>query len=131
MSYRTVDREQAITNRGLLNSRTFSNIKQSTGGKPPEKVGASWQQTRRHVSQKKQGHWKKCPCLSRGPPRWLGSRESACNAGDPGEVRLISRSGGSPGEGKATHSSVLAWRIPWTEELGGLQSMGSQRVGHD
>ena len=31
----------------------------------------------------------------------------------------------------ATHSSILAWRIPWTEELGGLQSMGSQRVGHD
>ena len=30
-----------------------------------------------------------------------------------------------------THSSILAWRIPWTEELGGLQSMGSQRVGHD
>ena len=34
-------------------------------------------------------------------------------------------------EGMATHSSVLAWRIPWTEESGGLQSMGSQRVGHD
>ena len=31
----------------------------------------------------------------------------------------------------ATYSSILAWRIPWTEELGGLQSMGSQRVGHD
>ena len=31
----------------------------------------------------------------------------------------------------ATHSSLLAWRIPWTEEPGGLQSMGSQRVGHD
>ena len=31
----------------------------------------------------------------------------------------------------APHSSILAWRIPWTEELGGLQSMGSQRVGHD
>ena len=31
----------------------------------------------------------------------------------------------------ATHSSILAWRIPWTEESGGLQSMGSQRVGHD
>ena len=31
----------------------------------------------------------------------------------------------------ATHSSVLAWRIPWMEEPGGLQSMGSQRVGHD
>ena len=31
----------------------------------------------------------------------------------------------------ATHSSVLAWRIPWTGEPSGLQSMGSQRVGHD
>ena len=31
----------------------------------------------------------------------------------------------------ATHSSVLAWRIPWTEEPGGLQSMGSRRVEHD
>ena len=31
----------------------------------------------------------------------------------------------------ATHSSTLAWKIPWTEELGRLQSMGSQRVGHD
>jgi len=34
-------------------------------------------------------------------------------------------------EGMATHSSILAWRIPWTEELGGLQSMGSQRVRYD
>ena len=34
-------------------------------------------------------------------------------------------------EGMATHSSILAWSIPWTEEPGGLQSMGLQRVGHD
>ena len=34
-------------------------------------------------------------------------------------------------EGMATHSSVLAWRIPWTEEPGRLQSVESQRVGHD
>ena len=34
-------------------------------------------------------------------------------------------------EGMATHSSILAWRIPWTEELGGLQSIGSQQVGPD
>ena len=32
-------------------------------------------------------------------------------------------------EGMATHSSILAWRIPWTEEPGGLQSIGSQRIG--
>ena len=34
-------------------------------------------------------------------------------------------------KGMATHSSILAWRILWTEESGGLQSMGSQRVGHN
>ena len=34
-------------------------------------------------------------------------------------------------KGMATHSSILAWRIPWTEEPGGLQSMGSQTVGHN
>ena len=35
------------------------------------------------------------------------------------------------GKEMATHSSILAWRIPWTEESGRLQSMGSQRVGHN
>ena len=34
-------------------------------------------------------------------------------------------------KGLATHSSILAWRIPWTEEFGGLQSTGAQKVGHD
>ena len=53
---------------------------------------------------------------------------SACNAGDPGS---IPRSGRSPIEGNGYHSSVLAWRIPWTEEPGRLQSMGSQKGGHD
>ena len=48
--------------------------------------------------------------------------------GDPGS---ISGSGRSPGEGNATNSSTLAWKIPWMEEPGGLQSMGLQRVGHD
>ena len=34
-------------------------------------------------------------------------------------------------KGMATHSNILVWRAPWTEDPGGLQSMGSQRVGHD
>ena len=34
-------------------------------------------------------------------------------------------------EGMATHTNILAWKIPWTEEPGRLQSMGSQKVGHD
>ena len=37
----------------------------------------------------------------------------------------------SPEKNMATHSSMIAWRIPWTEEPGGLQSMGPPRVGHD
>ena len=53
------------------------------------------------------------------------------NAGDKGDVGLIPRSGRSLEEGMATHSSVPVWRIPWTEELGGLQSMESQRAGHN
>ena len=50
-------------------------------------------------------------------------KESACNVGDLG---LIPGYGRSPGEGMAIHSSILAWKIPWTEEPGGLQSTGSQ-----
>ena len=69
---------------------------------------------------------------------WLSSKESACNAGDASSI---------PGSGRypnpwvrkipwrrawqLTHSSILAWRIPWTEEFGRLQSIGLQRVGHD
>ena len=44
-------------------------------------------------------------------------KESACNLGDPGLVPGLGR---SLGEGMATHSSIPAWRIPWTEEPGGL-----------
>ena len=54
------------------------------------------------------------------------SKESACNAG---ELGLIPESGRSPEKGTATYSIILSWGIPWTEEPGGLQSMGLQRVG--
>ena len=47
-----------------------------------------------------------------------------------GDLGLIPGSGRSPGEGNGSHSSILAWEIPWTEEPGGLQSMRAQRVGH-
>ena len=53
------------------------------------------------------------------------------NAGDVRDVGSLSGSGKSPGGGNPTHSSILVWRIPWTEEPGELQSIGSQRVGHD
>ena len=50
-------------------------------------------------------------------PGGLDGKESACNAGDPSS---IPGSGRSPGKGIATHSSILVWRIPWTEKPGGL-----------
>ena len=54
------------------------------------------------------------------------------NAGDVGDMDLIPRSGRFPlEEGMATHSSILAWRIPGTEVSGQLQFMGSQRVRPD
>ena len=61
-------------------------------------------------------------------PRGSVGKESACNAGDPGS---IPGSGRSLEKEMAIHSSTIAWKIPWTEEPGRLQSMGSQRVGHD
>ena len=60
-------------------------------------------------------------------PGGSDSKASAYNAGDPGSIPELGR---SFGEG-STHSSTLAWKIPWMEERGRLQSMGSQRIGHD
>jgi len=53
------------------------------------------------------------------------------NAGDVRDMGSIPGLGRSAEEGMAAHSSIRAWRIPWTEEPGGLQSMESQRVGQD
>ena len=50
------------------------------------------------------------------------------NAGDTRDKGWIPRLGRSPEEGVATHSSISAWRVPWTEEPGGPQSLGLQRV---
>ena len=58
-----------------------------------------------------------------GFPGGSDGKESACNTGD---LDLIPGLGRSPGEGMVTHSSILAWRIPWTQEPDGLQSMGSR-----
>ena len=61
-------------------------------------------------------------------PGGSDGKASACNTGDPGSIPGLGR---SPGEEKATHSSIPTWRSPGAEEPGRLQSMGSQRVGYD
>ena len=65
---------------------------------------------------------------SLGLPCSSVSKEFPCSAGDLGSIPGSEK---SPGEGKATHSSILAWKIPWTEEPSGLQSMGLQTVWHN
>ena len=60
-------------------------------------------------------------------PRWL-SKDLRANAGNAGSIPGLER---SLEKEMATHSSLLAWKIPWTEEHGRLQSMGSRRVEHD
>ena len=62
-----------------------------------------------------------------GFPGGSESKESACNAGDLGSIPGLGR---SLEKEMATHSSILAWKIPRTEEPGGLQYVGSQRGGY-
>ena len=62
-----------------------------------------------------------------GFPGGTSVKNPPANAGDLGS---ISGSGRSPGEGNGNHSSILAWRISWTEEPGGLQSIALQSIGH-
>ena len=59
-------------------------------------------------------------------PEGLDTKESACNAGD-----LDRTPQGHLDKEMTTHASILAWRMPWKEEPGGLWSTRSQRVGHD
>ena len=53
------------------------------------------------------------------------------NAGDIRDMGSIPGLGRYPGGGNSSHFSILVWRIPWTEEPGGIQSIGSPRVGHN
>ena len=67
--------------------------------------------------------------LSEGFPGGLVVKNLPANAGDEGSI--LEYQEGPLEEEMATHSSILAWEIPWTEKPGGLQSVGSHRVGCD
>ena len=67
-------------------------------------------------------------CLAKSFPDGSDSKDSAFNSGDLGLIPAWE----DPLEKRmAIYSSILAWKIPWIEEAGGLQSVGSQRVGHN
>ena len=74
------------------------------------------------------GFWLKVISSALGFPRGWDGKESVCNAGDPA---FIPSWEDALEKGMATHSSILAWRSPWIQEPGRLQSMGSNRVAHD
>ena len=65
--------------------------------------------------------------LYKGLPGGSDGKESACNAGAVKDAHLIPASGNPLEEGMETYSSILAWRILWAEEPGGLQFIGSQK----
>ena len=69
---------------------------------------------------------------SSGIPRWCSGKVLCLPIQETQETWLRSLVQEDPLEEEmATHSSILAWRVPWTEEPGGLQSTGLQRIGHD
>ena len=69
-----------------------------------------------------------CTSVTGGFPGGSVVKNLPANAGDMGSIPGWRRSSGG---GNANHSSILAWKIPWTEKPGGLQSTESQRTGHD
>ena len=69
--------------------------------------------------------------VHKGLPWWFSSKESACNVGATRNMSWILGWQDPLEEGMATHSSSFAWRVLWTEELGGLQSIGLQRVRYN
>ena len=66
-----------------------------------------------------------------GLPQLLSGKESTCNTEDTGDGGSIVGQGYLLEKSMATHSSILARKIPWTEKPGRLKSMGSQRIRHD
>ena len=76
--------------------------------------------------------WVNCPWFHKGRASQVALvvKNPPANAGDPRDVRSLGWEDPLE-EGIAIHSSILAWRIPWTEEPGGLQSIALQRAGHN
>ena len=93
-----------------------------------------FQGVRRHILSLPGGErWETCWLVeqSEGSPGSASDKEPACQCRRQ-EMWVQFLGWKDPlDEGTATHSSITAWRIPWTEEPGGLQFIGSQKVGHD
>ena len=91
------------------------------------------------LCMRKDQEGRKPPPTGRGEGKEFGAasmvalvvKSPPSNAGDIRDPSSISALRRSPEKGTETHSSILAWRILWTEETGGLQFTASQRVGHD
>ena len=95
-----------------LNGHEFEQAPGDGGGQESLECFSLWGRKEQDTTEGLNDNW------------WLSGEESACHAGG---LHLIPGSGISLEEGIATHSGILAWEIPWTEEPGRLQSTGSQK----
>ena len=103
---------------------SLSKLQEITGGQRSLACYNPWGRKESDRTQQLNNSLKKLT----GLPRWRRAKNSPANAGDPGWILGWE----DPLEEEmATHSSILAWEIPWREESGRLQSMGSQRAGHN
>ena len=97
----------------------------------PTSVFLPWEPHEQHQKTKRHGLLTKIK-RSRGLPRWHGVKESTCQCSKHKRCRFDLWGREDPLEKEmASQSSILDWKIPWTEEPGARQSIGSQRVGHN
>ena len=111
----------------LLNEHEFEQTPGDSEGQGSLVCCGPWDHRVGHNLAPKQ-QWQYCMDF----PGGTCGKESPCQCRRPKRCQFDPLGGEDPLEdGMATHSSILAWRIPWTEEPGKLQSIGSQEVGHD
>ena len=79
----------------------------------------------------KKSYWLASPWISKRLPKWHSGKKTHLPVQETGDTVWFLCQEDPLEEEMATHSRTLAWKIPWTEEPGRLQSMGSQRAGHD
>ena len=99
---------------------TFEGLIRDVFEKPPQKLHVCQLKDHSKLFCRSAGSGMGTLCTHLSSPQCLSPTSEELGANLTGDEK-----------GMATHASTLAWRIPWTEEPGGLQSMGSQRAGHD
>ena len=108
----------------ILSRHRQKSFSERTCSKINVKILSIYQNLLIHRTDHRKGTWRVSQMV-------LAVKNPPADARDKRDASSAPWLGRSPGGGHSNHASILAWRIPWTEELGGLQPIGLQRVGHD